>query len=875
MLRLQNMICWIGLLFTLQLTAQIQYKIIPKPIKSIEFFEGKAIANQPINSTFQAEKTKKALSVFTSVENQSINQQVVVRSKAKYNARNWKCWDGKKEIALLWLNDSTFQFSMCFELEKHFYSFYNGDILIDKWMSVQLPTIKQKVFIVPLVSLSKDRFYFQNELNKIYKQAGIELETAILPTFKTKIFSKKTVFSTQDSLEIYSGQMRLLRNQFFELNTNLPNEAYYLFVIPSFSDSSNLGFMLKNKIVGFVPFQANEKKLNIQIARTLAVGMGMLNPAWKSLDSLENRKENLMDSLGGAQLTFAQVEALRSESRTFSRFDVYENVPSNNGTIAFYFWKETRGWIDLTNQNPLEAIQRPFRKNFLISRFQVKYSILKPIFRWGGYYITIFNLLGLVLFYGLFLWLRKKIKNAWQKRKWRWGIIRKFVVWSLFLSATFGVYCSLSWGNAILERFTIISGPMPELDGLKLPEAKKELFTNPDFHKKRGSILSAEILVQKSTHWEVKKRLPVLYFNVYLDENQKPIKMRFQHNSDTLKVEAWKYAKHVTNHYVVFNYMDLSQKITVQKVYSYDGKELESPNEKEDIAKRILVFVNGYRPTSVGHSLEENFQDIINNGFENKNSTNHIYSFDRYDYWQPWNQINLLFQQRINPTETYYADGHFSVSTSNYGSILNFTRVAQSFPKRCPNPKKHTCYWMQNTDLRKYFMRKSRTEKALKMSANRQGFKYRKDHGRIAGKNVLQILNELPSFSENDTIYIVAHSMGYAYSVGMIESLRNKIQFGGFYILAPENAKSGFVKPSEWKEIWQYGSNLNQDFEDAPCLQDGVAPQTAVKGLPKENRLFIPKKSYAQKGFFDSHFVGYYTWILEIPQGENGAIKQR
>ena len=139
----------------------------------------------------------------------------------------------------------------------------------------------------------------------------------------------------------------------------------------------------------------------------------------------------------------------------------------------------------------------------------------------------------------------------------------------------------------------------------------------------------------------------------------------------------------------------------------------------------------------------------------------------------------------------------------------------------------------------------------------------------------MQILNELPEFSENDTIYIVAHSMGFAYSIGMIESLRNKIQFGGFYILAPDNAKSGFVKPEEWKEIWQYGSNLNQDYEDAPCLQDGVAPQTSVKGLSKENRLFIPKKSYKQKGFFDSHFVGYYTWILDIPQGEKGSIKQR
>lgn len=875
MLRLQNIICVIGLLFTLQLTAQLQFQIIPKPTNSIHFFEGKTIANQTVNPTFQSGKTKKVLSVFTTTEDQKINQQVVVRSNAKYNARNWKCWEGKKEIALRWLNDSTFQFSMRLEKKKHFYSFYNKDVLVDKWMSVQLPTVKQKVYLVPLVSLSNDGFYYENELSKIYKQAGIELETAILPTFKTKIFSNKTVFSTQDSLEMYSGQMRLLRNQFFELNTNLPNEAYYLFVIPSFSDSSRLGYMLKNKTLGFVPFQESDKKLSIQLARTLAIGMGMLNPAWNSLDSLENRKQNLLDSLGGTQLTFAQVEALRSESRTFSRFDVYENIPSNNGTIAYYFWKETRGWIDLSNQNPLEAIQRPFRKNFLISRFQVKYSILKPIFRWNGYYITIFNVLLFVVFYGFFIWLRKKLKKAWQKRKWRWGIVRKFVVWSLFLSATFGVYCSLPWGNAILERFTVISGPMPELDGMKLTEAKKKLFTNPDFLKKRGSILSAEILVEKSTRWEVKKRLPVLYFNVLVDENQKLLRMRFQHNSDTLKVESWKYAKRVTNHYVVFNYIDLNQKMTSQKVYSYDGKELESPNEKEDIAKRILVFVNGYRPTSVGHSLEENFQDIINKGFENKNSTNHIYPFDRYDYWQPWNQINLLFQQRINPTETYYADGHFSVSTSNYGSILNFTRIAQSFPKRCPNPKKHTCYWTQNTDLRKYFVRKSHTENALKMSANKAGFKYRKDHGKIAGKNLLQILNELPEFSENDTVYIVAHSMGFAYSTGMIESLRNKIQFGGFYILAPENAKSGFVKPEEWKEIWQYGSNLNQDFEDAPCLQDGVAPQTSVKGLTGENRLFIPKKSYKQKGFFDSHFVGYYTWILDIPQGEKGSIKQR
>jgi hypothetical protein len=200
MFRLQNVVCLIGLLFSWQLTAQVHFQIITKPTKSIQFFEGKTIANQTVNPTFQSGKSKKVLSVFTTTDKQTIKQQAVLRSNSKYNTKNWKCWEGKKEINLQWLNDSTFQFSMRLEKKKHFYSFYNGEVLVDKWMSIQLPTIKQKVFIVPLTSLSNDQFYYEKELNKIYKQAGIELETAILPTFKTKIFSSKTVFSTASAV---------------------------------------------------------------------------------------------------------------------------------------------------------------------------------------------------------------------------------------------------------------------------------------------------------------------------------------------------------------------------------------------------------------------------------------------------------------------------------------------------------------------------------------------------------------------------------------------------------------------------------------------------------------------------------------------------
>uniref|UniRef100_UPI0040494119 hypothetical protein n=1 Tax=Fluviicola sp. TaxID=1917219 RepID=UPI0040494119 len=161
--------------------------------------------------------------------------------------------------------------------------------------------------------------------------------------------------------------------------------------------------------------------------------------------------------------------------------------------------------------------------------------------------------------------------------------------------------------------------------------------------------------------------------------------------------------------------------------------------------------------------------------------------------------------------------------------------------------------------------------KALALSSNKSGFNKRRYNGRVAGRNILQALNELPNKSKNDTLYVVAHSMGFAYSLGVIDVLRNNIQFGGFYIIAPENARAGKVNKAEWQEIWQYGSDFPKE---APCLQDGIAPQSAAKGLDNKNRLFIPTENYLKKGFFDAHFIGYYTWIFAIEQAHKGAVRQ-
>jgi hypothetical protein len=227
--------------------------------------------------------------------------------------------------------------------------------------------------------------------------------------------------------------------------------------------------------------------------------------------------------------------------------------------------------------------------------------------------------------------------------------------------------------------------------------------------------------------------------------------------------------------------------------------------------------------------------------------------------------MNKRFQSKINPSETFYADGHFSVSTSNHRSLVDFTTLSQNYPKRCKNPKRHVCQDVEG----------EMTYKSFNLDPNKSGFADRRKNGRRAGRNLYQMLNEIPNLSKDDTLFIVAHSMGYAYSLGIIDELRGKIKFGGFYIIAPENAESGMLKMSEWSEVWQYGSDFDKNKFVSPCLLDGIAPQTKAGGLRPSHRVFIPDDQYTKKGFFDSHFVGYYTWIFTLPEDAPGYIRQR
>jgi hypothetical protein len=303
--------------------------------------------------------------------------------------------------------------------------------------------------------------------------------------------------------------------------------------------------------------------------------------------------------------------------------------------------------------------------------------------------------------------------------------------------------------------------------------------------------------------------------------------------------------------------------------------------------KHLALFVNGYRF-----------------GFPEKPNSDHaITSSDRYNYWEGLDQ---QFSKQLGSGTRLYADGHHGIGTSNHQNMLQFYHSAKSsigpFPSdgkeiaikyvgmgemairemTIPVQGKAVLYTFDTSGSGPFAEAKLNTE------ANESGFNERRSNGQQAGKALLadiqsQKIRARRDTGDNiiDTLDIVAHSMGYAYALGITDALKGKVPFGRFYVIAPENACSGEIDLDAFEEVWQYGSNLGEPGEDPIHQQDGVAPQCAVNGLKeieakyteKRGRAFIPDGE--PKGFLQSHSIENYKWIFKLKLNEKGYVKLR
>lgn len=719
------------------------------------------------------------------------------------------------------------------------------------------------VIVVPLVETELNTDYLGAYLNTVFGQAQLGIHLSIDPVFADDDFDPEAPFvNPSGDFDRYTDQMHQLRDRYFEEHPDASKNAYYVFLVPGFNNEAIQGFNVVNKSISFVKMTDDPVGMYRTIAQQLGSSVGALRYIGGEEDPVKGITGNLMDVGMGIHLIHEQWESIQRNCHAFSMYDDYEDVRTTGGLIAYYFWEENdQGEIVSKNGRLFSQLKMPFKRNHYSYHQNITNIFFKPIFTVFSFRINTIHFIVFLVVVALIYYLRKWLFRKWKmENRSRWlRFIANICVFVLFVFVSYQTFFLVNRGYRLFE---MKGGEVTEMEGSSMNDMRLAIENGIKPETLSEDQLGSELFVKKNVKWMLRRRKNVLYFNQY--ERDGEVYYKFVKDSDSLVIPTQDYAEKAESHYVVINYTKDGQ-IEKQRVFNHLRVEITSKISLPNPKKRILLFVNGYRPTSNGNSFEATFDSIMSKGLEHANTNNLIYDHDRYNYWEIWNEMNKRFQSKINPAETFYADGHHSVSTSNHRGLVEFTTLSQEYPKRCKNPKRHVCQDIEG-DM---------TYESFNLIPNKKGFAERRKNGRIAGRNLYQMLNEIPNRSFDDTLYIVAHSMGYAYSLGIVDELRGKINFGGFYILAPENAVSGDVKMSEWKEIWQYGSDFDENKFVSPCLLDGIAPQTKAGGLAKENRAFIPDNLYKRKGFFDSHFVGYYTWIFDLKKGETGYIRQR
>lgn len=391
---------------------------------------------------------------------------------------------------------------------------------------------------------------------------------------------------------------------------------------------------------------------------------------------------------------------------------------------------------------------------------------------------------------------------------------------------------------SIVRQFAHEPGEIEEKQHFELKDSVSKQKISFALYRKEAVGEGTMLYARRNGAWISMHRKKVVYFTID-SENR----MRYSHASDSVVLSKHKVKTLANGPFVVFTYYKENRQIEKQLIYTYSGEAVTDFFKTHSTMQpgRVLVFVNGYR----GPKVEKDVSDHM------------VTSKDRYYYWF---KVDNRFIEILKPSKSYYLDGSMSIHTSNHRTMFGFLKsfIRSSFVFRKKNARANY--------------------KRLNSNSNVEGFKERKEKGRTGGKALFAALCNSPACEQTkDTVDIVCHSMGYAYSLGMIEELKGKVVFGKIYILAPENA---CVEGSDWtifEQVWQYGSNLDQKNPDPLWQQDGVAPQCAVKGLDSLDiscggRAFIPK-DWPRKNFVDSHMLYNFEWIFDrIKEGEAGYI---
>ena len=220
------------------------------------------------------------------------------------------------------IDDSTYVITLAGLSESCFvYAVQNGN-RIGKLRVKVLPEIEKKVVIVPVNGATlSNQSDLENQLNEIYAQANVSFTLTQASNYSSIAWDLNADGRLQQGdvslMSHYSEEMRLLRDQYFELNPDTAQNAYYLFIIPTFEAEDLSGYMVRGKAIGFLKSGENAKTA----AHELAHGIFALEHTFPEIAI--GTTNNLMDYGAGnsSHLSQQQWYLMHEPLPAFSMFD--------------------------------------------------------------------------------------------------------------------------------------------------------------------------------------------------------------------------------------------------------------------------------------------------------------------------------------------------------------------------------------------------------------------------------------------------------------------------------------------------------------------------------------------------------------------------
>jgi len=537
------------------------------------------------------------------------------------------------------------------------------------------------------------------------------------------------------------------------------------------------------------------------------------------------------------------------------------NCPSffaDNGRVVHIAWTQNKDGSIQNASLPNHGLQVFEQRNQFLNYKDPNNPLFKIRYSWLGIDWTIVHLLALLFTITLQILTFKRINRRMTQsrffKRWSFRLLKLFLWFAVFAGNAGAIWAIDFYNTQIHFRYHQLS----DFQHASMATLEKQRHNRTYFISKETNRISHQLYIKSKHKWHTQRALPVLHFQL-----KKNGKLYFKYDKRYFKPHPDSSRVLASSQLFVFHRQQANGKDSAL-IYQLENKQLVAFEFKKDRPKRLLLMVNGYRPISTSQDPEKALQAINDKGLERPRSKNLIFGTDLFHYWPQQNFIAVL-ENRLATERTFFADGHHSVRTSNHRSLLQFISGASLYPNPCRAT--HTCSTTKIANQQEV-----RTYQLLATKSNKEGFTQRYRAGKQAGRNLLQELKKNGNDTQNDTLYVVSHSMGHAYFLGIASVLKGKIQLGAYFAFAPENPK-GKTLPAHLKPlVKQYGTKLYGPQRHAPCQQDGVAPQWRISGLPPEQQFSFPKALRARLGYFSSHYIGYYTWVFEIPRGKPGYI---